>query len=244
MTFSRVLFPKVSMFSLYLRIETLSTEQATVGRAEHSVLRKQTEPGRSEFQRGMNTNTFAVVVSSIAHTVYSQDTNESCTGRSEGSRASYSRDEEQYLELHQEKESLLRDHPTAGERNENTNRLIKKIQDRMRKIASRLRADVENVSKPTAAKTAAERKREQRRRTSDSERHREKKNDGKRKRRPGGDDDTLDAGRYDIIHYLRSSGIMIIGRSRISSCSHEMRAEETGASGHETTRYEIIFTAN
>ena len=114
----------------------------------------------------------------------------------------------------------------------------------MRKIASRLRADVENVSKPTAAKTAAERKREQRRRTLDSERHQEKENDGKRKRRPGGDDDTLDAGRYDIIHYLRSSGIMIMGRSRISSCSHEMRAEETGASGHETTRYEIIFTAN
>ena len=236
MTFSRVLFPKVSM--LYLRIETLSTEQATVGRAEHSVLRKQTEPGRSEFQRGMNTNTFAVVISSIAHTVYSQDTNESCTGRSEGSRASYSRDEEQYLELHQEKESLLRDHPTAGERNENTNRLIKKIQNRMRKIAPRLRADVENISKATAAKTAAERKREQRRRKG------EKENDGKRKRRPGGNDDTLDASRYDIIHYLRSSGIMTIGLSRISSCSHEMRAEETGVSGHETTRCEIIFNAN
>ena len=166
-------------------------------------------------------NRFAITVSSIAHTVYSQDTNETA----DESRASYSRDEEQYSELRQEKEILLREHPVASERNENTNRLIKKIQDKMRKLRMRLSADVENILKPKEAKTSAERKREQRTRRPDSERHREKEKDRKRKRLPSGL-----AGRYDTINHL----VFIL--SRISYCSRENCAEETSASGLETPR--------
>ena len=179
-------------------------------------------------------NRFAITVSSIAHTVYSQDTNETA----DESRASYSRDEEQYSELRQEKEILLREHPVASERNENTNRLIKKIQDKMRKLRMRLSADVENISKPKEAKTPAERKREQRTRMSDSRRHPEKEKDRKRKRLPGGIDDTLEAGRYDTIHHL------IFVLSRISYFSRGNCAEETSASGLETPRYDIIFDTN
>ena len=109
---------------------------------------------------------------------------------------SYSRDEEEFLELHREKEVLLGEHPVASERSENTKRQIKKICDRMRKISRRLDEDVENISTPKAAKTARERKREQRMRMSNSKRRQENERDRKRKRLPRGRDDTSEAVRY------------------------------------------------
>ena len=117
---------------------------------------------------------FTFTISSIAHTVYSQDMNESCTGRSEESQASYSRDEQQYLELYQEKENIFQEHPIASERNGNTKRLIKKIQNKMRKIGTRLSTDAVNLLKPKAAKSDKERKQEQRMRMSDLENNPEK----------------------------------------------------------------------
>ena len=128
---------------------------------------------------------------------------------------SYSRDEEEYLELHREKEVLLGEHPVASERSENTKRQIKKICDRMRKISRRLDEDVENISTPKAAKTARERKREQRMRMSNSKRRQENEGDRKRKRLPRGKDDTSEAVRY--LHVSKCFANWFFPRNRSSS---------------------------